>query len=455
MDINKTAFAPHLLRILEDISEAYFVSIDLEMSGVAGRTFRPGSGKQTLQERYLETKEAAESYQILQVGITCVREDITNNVYVLKPYNFNLSPLISKDLDIDRKFSFSAGACDFLIRNGFKIDLPFTQGVPYLSRLEEEEELKLAMDRLDRDELEVSIDHITATDSLAFLERLRGIIRKWLPTSEPELIITSATMAIEGVETTADLSKYEKLLIHQLVKAEYNQKLVTRSWRKTAIRIYHYNELDAIENRRKVKRNVRQRCYEHTGFRWVVEALVGGSLKKLDPSWSARNPNTGETVYVDRDDYYFRMKRVEANLNIKRPVVVGHNCFTDMVYLYQCFLGELPDTVEEFQNLLGEQFLLVDTKYLATYNCNAINPSSSLQETEEALRGQKTPRLVTPKEHSRYLDEEAFHEAGYDSYLTARIMILLSAKLEAAGTYIDGVIATEEDVIEEPNGADI
>jgi len=32
---------------------------------------------------------------------------------------------------------------------------------------------------------------------------------------------------------------------------------------------------------------------------------------------------------------------------------------------------------------------------------------------------------------------EYFHEAGYDSYLTARIMILLSAKLEAEGTYVE------------------
>jgi poly(A)-specific ribonuclease len=34
------------------------------------------------------------------------------------------------------------------------------------------------------------------------------------------------------------------------------------------------------------------------------------------------------------------------------------------------------------------------------------------------------------------LHEEAPHEAGYDSYLTARIIILLSAKLEASGTYL-------------------
>lgn len=36
----------------------------------------------------------------------------------------------------------------------------------------------------------------------------------------------------------------------------------------------------------------------------------------------------------------------------------------------------------------------------------------------------------------KYLSGEYFHEAGYDSYLTARVMILLSVKLEAEGMYV-------------------
>ena len=34
-----------------------------------------GSRRQTLQERYVEVKEAARTYQILQVGLTIVKED--------------------------------------------------------------------------------------------------------------------------------------------------------------------------------------------------------------------------------------------------------------------------------------------------------------------------------------------------------------------------------------------
>lgn len=40
-------------------------------------------------------------------------------------------------------------------------------------------------------------------------------------------------------------------------------------------------------------------------------------------------------------------------------------------------------------------------------------------------------------EHQKYLHNKPAHEAGFDSYLTAKIVIRLSAKLEAAGHYVD------------------
>ena len=68
--------------MLEAISTAHFVALDLEFSGIQSKaihrveTSEPAVGrKQTLQQRYEEVKEAAERYQILQIGLTCVEED--------------------------------------------------------------------------------------------------------------------------------------------------------------------------------------------------------------------------------------------------------------------------------------------------------------------------------------------------------------------------------------------
>lgn len=60
--------------ILKDISECTFVALDFEFSGIPTHQ-AIASRRQTLQERYTESKAAAEKYQILQVGLTIAKED--------------------------------------------------------------------------------------------------------------------------------------------------------------------------------------------------------------------------------------------------------------------------------------------------------------------------------------------------------------------------------------------
>lgn len=72
---------------------------------------------------------------------------------------------------------------------------------------------------------------------------------------------------------------------------------------------------------------------------------------------------------------------------------------------------------------------IIDTKYLATYAEGDLNASPTLQEIAEGLSTQPLPKIVTHADHSKYQDAEAFHEAGYDSLLTATIMLRLAAKL--------------------------
>ena len=81
MDVTGHAFDGQLFSILGAISRSHFVSFDLELSGIPGKQFKAKptgqgeDGKQTLQQRYVETKAAAERYHILQLGLTCVEED--------------------------------------------------------------------------------------------------------------------------------------------------------------------------------------------------------------------------------------------------------------------------------------------------------------------------------------------------------------------------------------------
>ena len=82
MDVSRRQFQWQLPRILRAMSHSHFVAIDLELSGIQSRpsyfarAAEVSKQKQTLQQRYEEIKDAAEKYQVLQIGLTCVDENL-------------------------------------------------------------------------------------------------------------------------------------------------------------------------------------------------------------------------------------------------------------------------------------------------------------------------------------------------------------------------------------------
>jgi len=444
MDITKTSFYPLLLDILTDISESYFVAFDLELSGVPVK--QPSAnrrvGRPSLQERYQEVKEAAEKYSILQIGLTCVREDVDTGRYISKPYNFELSPLIDvQGLDVERDFAFSTSAVDFLKRVGFDFSKPFNVGVPYLSR----DEAKQARERHENRQKKDAIAdlHIKETDveSIALLQRIRDQVDAWLAeaTGSDYLNIgpVGSDIEIDG-QAPAELTRYEKRLVHQLVRAEY-PNLVTFS-KRGFVQVVHFDAEREARISAGRKADLDERIGRQKGFRWVMEALLGNNIGKLDLTLSTTDPNTGDPVFADIHEYRAKFNRAHAILRNRPRVLVGHNCFLDLVYLYKAFIGSLPGTVEEFTTEIHNRWpAIIDTKYMATHNCGDINPASSLEEIARQLAYPEVQLDVLDELHSKYKDVEVFHEAGFDSYLTAQVAVRLSMKLEHEGAYVDDV----------------
>jgi poly(A)-specific ribonuclease len=153
----------------------------------------------------------------------------------------------------------------------------------------------------------------------------------------------------------------------------------------------------------------------------------------------------------DSRDIKDRFDRMRERLRDHQPVLVGHNMFTDLVYLYRTFVGPLPDTLSGFCETIHEMFpRIVDTKYLATHAGGDLNASPPLQEIAEKLEKQPLPTIgeffvcvmrvgvlivdiETAAGYDKYKNKEAYHEAGFDSLLTATIMLRLAAKLGADG----------------------
>lgn len=442
MDVTKTSFYPLLLDILNDISESHFVAFDLELSGVPVKQAAANKrvGRPSLQERYQEVKEAADKYSILQLGLTCVREDVDTGQYVVRPYNFELSPLIDvTGLDVERDFAFSTSAVEFLKRVGFDFSKPFNVGVPYLSR----EESKQARERHENRQKKDAIAdlHIKDTDveSLALLQRVRTQVDAWLDNdSGPDYLNIApvgADVDIDG-QAPPELTRYEKRLVHQLVRAEY-PKLVTFS-KRGCVQIVHFDAEREARIAASRKADLDERIGRQKGFRWVIEALLGSNIGNLDLALSATDPITGDPVFADIHEYRAKFNRAHAALRHRPRVLVGHNCFLDLVYLYRSFIGTLPATVEEFTREIHKRWpTIIDTKYMATHNCGDINPASSLEEIARQLANQEKQLDVLDELHNKYKDVEVFHEAGFDSFLTAQVAVRLSMKLEREGAYVD------------------
>ena len=154
---------------------------------------------------------------------------------------------------------------------------------------------------------------------------------------------------------------------------------------------YDKEREDAVRQDRIKK--VQQRLLKHTGFRWVFEALAGGDLSELEPT-EFQNIIISSAAVEAKYPLKEFTERLKQSVKEHQPVLVGHNLFADLVNFCNCFVGPLPDSVEDFAAMAHQLFpVVVDTKYLATHDCGSINPKSSLEEINNDLLKIGRPKI--------------------------------------------------------------
>lgn len=102
MEVTKDNFDSLLPKILLDVADCFCVCLDFEFSGISNQQLRSHAsssegGGLSLQKRYEEVKEAAEKYQILQVGLTFVLEDEESGWNYSSFFSFFLFSYLSSD----------------------------------------------------------------------------------------------------------------------------------------------------------------------------------------------------------------------------------------------------------------------------------------------------------------------------------------------------------------------
>ncbi|KFY06733.1 hypothetical protein V492_07795 [Pseudogymnoascus sp. VKM F-4246] len=438
MEVDQQHFWHELLPILKTISTASFVTVDVEMSGISTKSrYSPSgrfndTGKPSLQQQYEDTKAAAERYQVLQIGLTCVEEDRKNGVYTARPYNFNINPLLEDGdkLDIYRDITLSSSSMHFLRKNFFDVGAVFTKGISYISRKEQIQARQAFQERQNRNstipDIEISpSDHAT----LNFYRKARQQLLDW---TDPKNKAVREAMGFYNVSVPGGLSGYQRRLVYQLVRTEF-KKYRAFLPRKNA----DFVQVEKIDSAKEAKiaagkfvTNEAQ-LSKQVGFRYIFEALAGGDLSGIAPNWFCVNSD-GEAAFIDTSIKKVELSSISKALTAKSRVLVGHNLFTDLIFLYHTFIGDLPPTVTEFQEKIHALFpTVIDTKYMATREALVDSrQSSSLQDLHQDLKSQHTAQICLPEGFRSYQSRYKPHEAGYDSYLTAQIFLKLAAKLD-------------------------
>ncbi|KAL9612774.1 MAG: hypothetical protein Q9167_002659 [Letrouitia subvulpina] len=410
MEVTRYNFQRLLPSLLAAIAGAHFVAFDLELSGIPTATQdrhavpRQDSRdtKPSLQQRYDEGKKAAEMYQVLQFGITCVEENAER-------------------------------AVTFLLSHNFRMESPFLEGVSYLSRDEEITARRIALQQSEKTAI---IDiQLRADDeeSVEFLQRVRGEVDAWLKQNNShDFVNISSNENSDSNSQDRGLTNFQKRLVHQVIRAEYPDLVTTSRPGFIQVRRFDKQREDSLQ----VSRNKRfeERLARSIGLRWLVDAMGDGDLTAIEPE----NVIQGTDV-KPLEEEIFRFIEVRKRLRSQRSVLVGHNVFLDLINFYACFFGQLPDRVEDFLSVMHNIFpLIIDTKYLATQGkANAELARSSLEDLWLEVSEVEAPVIELHPEHLEYERANLPHVAGFDSFLTAKVVIRLSAKLEKAGYYVD------------------
>ncbi|KAK6358328.1 hypothetical protein TWF730_007674 [Orbilia blumenaviensis] len=393
LDIERHELEEYLPYFFKLIEECDFVTLDFEFTGVGnnptgGRVDR--NNRPTLAERYKEQRESAEVYRIMEMGICPVKWNPASEFgpgYAVRPFNFPISPFVGTGLcDYDRVLSFSAQALHFHAKNEFDFNKLFYKGCIYLGH---EEEAHIRMLRQQRDEAD-KIEIEAKPEDVPMLEDVKAQILAW-EKRKSRIGCNEESVNIVREEL---FNGYQRRLIHQYIRREFPDLIgiwLERGQKHFVVRPYDPEREQKILERQRAR------------FEKAIKGQRG--LRLL----------------------------IDKIMETKKPLV-GHNLFTDLIYLHRMFIGTPPEDVEGFRKSINQHFgQIVDTKFLALNldHSNRDVVSSSLPELGNKFANQAYPRI---EDNYIFMNKARDHIASYDAWNTAQCFVKLASLMYHAGS---------------------
>ncbi|KAF6838700.1 caf1 family ribonuclease [Colletotrichum plurivorum] len=461
MEITMKNFWHQLPGILWTIARSEFVTLDLEMTGISDSVWDPENdkdGQPSREAMYRNGKRIASTFNVFELGLTCVqaqeggcsRPTIANLVnrflsdgsYCTKSYSFYVNPLLLEETredsafakGVDRKLTTSLQTLKFMKKEGLRLEKMFDDPVPHLSRKEQKEAFFRFLNRMKKQVVE---DHRYDKDEDfdVFRGYVESEIAAWLSCCKED-----RPSEIKIYIPLSDSKKRNRVYV-DIVRVAAQHMLPPwmkcRVWDHGAtVRIYREDTAEETEAL------AGGDFADYVDPSYIIDAMSShyGSLAVQDFSNQVKakigqifpercQRNDKDTAESAEDQVYNALKTLEFHFKLHRPVIVGHNIFWDLLFLYQTFFKDLPDTSVEFFAKIHDSFpCILDTKVMAI-RTQAVEGEDPLGDIFERLNSSNARPHIAWRTGYGFGRASNPHEAGYDSFMTANVLLRLGHKL--------------------------
>ncbi|GIX63829.1 CAF1 family ribonuclease [Babesia caballi] len=408
---SRLTWKDHVNEAREALRECDLVAVDVEYTGLHLKDDRFIG----LDKCYEAHASGAKQFVPCQIGLTAAKY-LGNNEWKITPTAVYTMPSSNKF------FKVSTSTLQFLKDNNFDFHSWIHHGVEHLTPSEERERKANIEHRIaELDQLvsnapaeaptpgvEFDLSSLTAEDR-AVAKDVIGRIQQWMRSGDDAPL----ELAME--------SAFQRLLMHTIIGQQFPEVYShsTRRGDEKVICVYK-SQVELHRQQKLALQAELQRIDEEIGVRLLLDEIV-------------RN----------------------------EKILVGHNCFYDILHVYQTFYGDLPESVEEFRVHWTKKFRnTLDTKYIAEFHETASAPqhSATLKGLFDHMCGSeptgaggtrfsvqplsgtswRLPSSVVPllsaealRKHTSTNSVETgqLHDAGYDSLMTCIVFVLQTARI--------------------------
>ncbi|XP_078165665.1 polynucleotidyl transferase, ribonuclease H-like superfamily protein [Carex rostrata] len=438
-------FAASLEALRPLISQAVFVAVDAEMTGISSAPWRNFFEWDSSAVRFLKLRDSASRFTILQFGVCPFTIHPSNSGFSLlaHPHNFYLFPKNHPE------FLCQNSSLDFLATHHFDFNTCFSKGLSYLSRAQEEAQqlppsANAPQPEPEEEDINAAQIDFTAqsTADLLFTQRIQIWLHEWreqlIIKIRRDDFIQSEKMGCKfgNFETTSykmrpavllqGYTSHQLKLIRLVVRKHFSGLVFVRiptennMWESRVVYTHSDNDKASFlkELQMDLRRSRESNVTSAVGFRHVIDLL--SSQNKL---------------------------------------IVGHNCILDIAHMYDKFIGPIPSSMEEFMREVHKIFSnIIDTKHIMNGNGTVQHLMKSKSKSLSSSFFTLCPTISTGWSHrsasdqhvnvqvhadddgSSWFNSGAKHEAGYDAFMTgclfAQLCVHLGIKFDQMGPSI-------------------